>query len=210
MNVTCLGSRWERPQWWSTECQPALSPLKKNLLFIYLAVPGLGCGMRDLVPWLGIEPGLPALGAWSLATGPPGKAPVSPLFNHQSLGLIFLVPELRCFNWAFGFVPFQLKWENHFQSTGHASSILHQTYTKLLPCEVAIWLAALFYQSPRLTSWLKSFVHLQSSKLQITPVCEHCVLCLYVFGERWYNFVCKTSYFNKKYLMSLKHLVRMK
>ena len=48
-------------------------------LFIYLAVSGLSCGMQDLqllhmnsscgmedpVPWLGIEPGPPALGAWS-------------------------------------------------------------------------------------------------------------------------------------------------
>ena len=48
-------------------------------LFIYLAVSGLscgtqdlqlwqvnsGCGMWDPVPWLGIEPGSPALGAWS-------------------------------------------------------------------------------------------------------------------------------------------------
>ena len=45
---------------------------KKNL-FIYLATPGLGCstqdlcwGMWDLVPWLGIEPRPPALGAQSL------------------------------------------------------------------------------------------------------------------------------------------------
>ena len=42
-------------------------------LFIYLAAPGLSCSMQtlscsiwDLVPWPGIEPGPPALGAWSL------------------------------------------------------------------------------------------------------------------------------------------------
>ena len=34
--------------------------------FIYLAVSGLSCGMRDLVPWPGIKPGPPALGAQSL------------------------------------------------------------------------------------------------------------------------------------------------
>ena len=33
---------------------------------IYLAVPGLSCGMQDLIPRPGIEPGPPALGAWSL------------------------------------------------------------------------------------------------------------------------------------------------
>ena len=32
-------------------------------VYFYLAVPGLSCGMWDRVPWPGIEPGLPALGA---------------------------------------------------------------------------------------------------------------------------------------------------
>ena len=35
-------------------------------IFFYLAVPGLICGMWDLVPWPGIEPGYPTLGVWSL------------------------------------------------------------------------------------------------------------------------------------------------
>ena len=35
-------------------------------LFIHLAALGLSGGTRDLVPRLGIEPGPPALGAWSL------------------------------------------------------------------------------------------------------------------------------------------------
>ena len=35
--------------------------------FLYLAVPGLSCSIRDLVPHPGIEPGPPALGAWSLS-----------------------------------------------------------------------------------------------------------------------------------------------
>ena len=38
--------------------------------------------MRDLVPWLGIKPRAPALGAQP-ATGPPGKSPPS----HFSVGL---------------------------------------------------------------------------------------------------------------------------
>jgi len=40
-------------------------------------MPGLNCGMQDLVPCPGIEPGPTALGAWSLTTAPPGKSPGS-------------------------------------------------------------------------------------------------------------------------------------
>ena len=36
-----------------------------QFLFIYMAVPSLICGLWDLVPWPGIEPGSPALGTWS-------------------------------------------------------------------------------------------------------------------------------------------------
>ena len=45
-----------------------LCQFKKYLIiiFIYLAVLGLGWGMWDLVPWPGIKPGPPALGACSL------------------------------------------------------------------------------------------------------------------------------------------------
>ena len=39
----------------------------KNILFIYLAPQDLSCGMQDLVPQPGIEPGPPALGAQSLS-----------------------------------------------------------------------------------------------------------------------------------------------
>ena len=34
---------------------------------IYLAVPGVSCGMRDLVPWMGIKPRPIALGAQGLS-----------------------------------------------------------------------------------------------------------------------------------------------
>ena len=37
------------------------------LIFIYLAILGLSCGMWDLVPWPDTEPGPPALEAWSLS-----------------------------------------------------------------------------------------------------------------------------------------------
>ena len=57
-----------------THSEPQSSDVLKNILFIYLASPGLSscpvwdlrCGMWDLVPRPGIEPGPPALGAWSL------------------------------------------------------------------------------------------------------------------------------------------------
>ena len=54
------------------------------LVFIYLSVPGLSCGMQDLALRSGIEPGPPALGAGVLATGSAGKPP--PLFYELFLG----------------------------------------------------------------------------------------------------------------------------
>ena len=46
-----------------------------NYLFIWL-LGDLSCSMYDLVPWTGIEPRPPALGAQVLAIGPTGKFPV--------------------------------------------------------------------------------------------------------------------------------------
>ena len=43
-------------------------------LFIYFAVSGLSCGMRDLVPWPRIELRPPALGVRVLNTGPVGNS----------------------------------------------------------------------------------------------------------------------------------------
>ena len=37
-----------------------------KILFIYLAMPGLSCGMWNLVPWPGIKPCPASLGAWTL------------------------------------------------------------------------------------------------------------------------------------------------
>ena len=50
--------------------------------FLYLAVPGLSCSIRDLVPHPGIEPGPPALGAWSLSPGLPGKSHAFNFLGH--------------------------------------------------------------------------------------------------------------------------------
>ena len=53
---------------WAWSWNNASSLLKTNKKrFIYLAVPGLICGMWDLVPWSGMEPRSPVLGAWSLS-----------------------------------------------------------------------------------------------------------------------------------------------
>ena len=53
---------------WAWSWNNASSLLKTNKKrFIYLAVPGLICGMWDLVPWPGMEPRSPVLGAWSLS-----------------------------------------------------------------------------------------------------------------------------------------------
>ena len=41
--------------------------LWRKILFIFLAVLSLSCDMWDLVPWPGVEPGPPALGAWRLS-----------------------------------------------------------------------------------------------------------------------------------------------
>ena len=45
-----------------------------SILF-YLATPGLSCGMRDLVPRSGLEPGSPALGAQTLSHWTPRDTP---------------------------------------------------------------------------------------------------------------------------------------
>ena len=47
------------------------------LIFIYLAAPGLGCGIQDLFPWPGIEPRPLQWEHRVLATGPPGQSPVT-------------------------------------------------------------------------------------------------------------------------------------
>ena len=57
-------------------------------LFIYLAAPGLictlhalSCGMWDLAPRSGMEPGPTALGAWSLSHCSAMEVPASVLFQ---------------------------------------------------------------------------------------------------------------------------------
>ena len=49
-------------------------PLFKKHVFIYLAMPSLSCGKQDLVPWPGIKPRPPALGAQSLGHWSPGRS----------------------------------------------------------------------------------------------------------------------------------------
>lgn len=46
-----------------------------SFVFIYLAVPGLGCGMPDLVPHPGVEPASRVRAEGCLTSGPPGEVP---------------------------------------------------------------------------------------------------------------------------------------
>ena len=62
---------------------PSFVVLFKKDLFIYLAAPGFGCSMQDLLPWPGIKPQLPPLGVQVLATGPLGKSQYSFLYFSQ-------------------------------------------------------------------------------------------------------------------------------
>ena len=67
---------------------------------IYLATPGLSCGIWDLVPWPGTEHGLLALEAQSLSQGSPGNsqekfsnwAPRSPYRPWECRKWVFLSP----------------------------------------------------------------------------------------------------------------------
>ena len=52
---------------------------------IYLTVPGLSCGMWDLVPWPGIEPRPPALGVWSLSHWTTREVPDPLLFHWKQV-----------------------------------------------------------------------------------------------------------------------------
>ena len=81
-------------------------------LFIYLAAPGLSCGMWDLVPWPGIEPGLPALGARSLSHWTAREVPDISLKSVKCIivhprSLVFLPYHLFLeVTWCVEFLPF--------------------------------------------------------------------------------------------------------
>ena len=107
-----------------------ISRLKKKI--IYLAVPGLGCamwtlsdGMQHLVPWPGIEPRPPALGAQSLSHWATREVPHPTLL---SLGLFhrYLLPfcsvEVTCKAWHLSILP------RAWTSSGLQSSIAHSHY----------------------------------------------------------------------------------
>ena len=84
--------------------------------FLNLAALSLNCDMWDLVPRPGIKPGPPTLGAWSLATGPPGKpllAFLGPLdlaltLPHEHLGTCLLVASVVSLSLGFSLFPCRL------------------------------------------------------------------------------------------------------
>ena len=80
-NVICL---YTSITLFYTHTFPKLSTLRFLKISIYLSALGLSCGMWDLVPWPGIEPGPPALGAWSLSLWTTREVPTLKLFSGQS------------------------------------------------------------------------------------------------------------------------------
>ena len=60
----------------------------KNI--IYLVMLGLSCGMWDIVPWPGIKPGPPALGAWSFSHWSMRDVPMEDLWGQSRILLYFL------------------------------------------------------------------------------------------------------------------------
>ena len=92
LTFLCKGSLLTTLQPWWICSQQALCHfiLLKSIYFMYLfylAALALSCSMWDLVPWLGIKPRALALGAQSLATGPPGKSTLL-IFGHPALSLL--------------------------------------------------------------------------------------------------------------------------
>ena len=84
--------------------------LSKKFLFIYLAVPGLTWGMWDLVPWPGIKPGPPALGAQGLKHWTTREVPAYRKFKGLSHVFVFVL----CWWWEGLLVRLtaQHLWEN--------------------------------------------------------------------------------------------------
>ena len=79
------------------------------LVFIYLAVPGISCGMWNLVPWPGLEPGPPALGGW--LKNARKRFPISPiyLFVYKFMplwvhGSLFQPKGYSSLLWSFSFM----------------------------------------------------------------------------------------------------------
>ena len=57
------------------------------LIFMYLAVPALSCGIKDLILGPGVEPGVPALGAQSLTHWTTREVPRSSFHTCKTKGL---------------------------------------------------------------------------------------------------------------------------
>ena len=73
-----------------------LKPVLLSFLFIYSTAVPCRCGMWDLVPWPGIEPGPPALGVWSLNHRAAREAPIKKLLKHNFIFNFLAVLGLHC------------------------------------------------------------------------------------------------------------------
>ena len=80
-------SHWGSPSYVQSMCQ--------FLSFIYLATPGLCCGMWGLVSRPGMEPWPPALGAWSLSQWTSGKSLCAIHANSKAHPFNSLLPPPR-------------------------------------------------------------------------------------------------------------------
>ena len=69
-------------------------------VYIYLCALSLSCGMWDLVPWQGIQPRPPALGAQSFSHWTTREVPSAFSFSSQNLAVCYFVvtygPPLPC------------------------------------------------------------------------------------------------------------------
>ena len=70
------------------------------LIFIYLAVLGLSCGMWDPVPWSGVEPRPPALGARSLSHWTAREVPAVFFINVVLITLKFTKWFTPSYQWS--------------------------------------------------------------------------------------------------------------
>ena len=123
---------------------------------IYLAAPVLNCGMQDWVSWSGIEPGHPALGAWSLGPWTTREVPLVHLIGipilvtwpHMPLFILKKGWDRKILNNIFFIIIYfplpyindQMEWE---QETGKWTLCFHLIswtfqITRCMPCDSGI------------------------------------------------------------------------
>ena len=93
-NTLIVVMNLEQPIWegiWEYQLKPDIHG-KKNFFLIYVTAPGLSCSTWDLVPWPGIEPSPPALGARSLSHWTTKEIPRYSFFD-AAIPVLWIYPE---------------------------------------------------------------------------------------------------------------------